>query len=170
MEDEVAIMVFIAKGTNMPVPDVVAYDSSDATPIAHEYSLLPWVYLSMGDHQVNRVLDQLADFLVRLHAQHWDAIGGLNLKEMGHLSSAKYRARHSDRSLTLRTCGRRTKWWTASASRAHNNVRRLRFRTSSKAHPSHANSLQVCHDAPSTRGVNKSVLLGHYDEPDDVKL
>jgi hypothetical protein len=73
------------------IPDVVAYNASVNNPIAHEYTLLSQVegatlgeiYQSLDDQQISRILDQLIDFLARLHAHEWDVIGGLNLNDKG---------------------------------------------------------------------------------------
>ena len=37
-DNEIAVMALVAKNTTRPVPDVVVYDSSDASPIGHEYT------------------------------------------------------------------------------------------------------------------------------------
>lgn len=74
-------MAWIAKNTTIPVPAVLAYDNSNANPIAHEHTLLSRVegvtlseiYQSSDEHQIDSILDQLADFLAQLHAHDWDA-------------------------------------------------------------------------------------------------
>jgi len=92
-ENEVGVMSWVAKNTTIPVPDIVAYDSSVNNPIAHEYTLLSRidgvtlsdVYETLDDDKMGQILDQLIDFLVQLHVQEWDQIGGLNINEKGEI-------------------------------------------------------------------------------------
>lgn len=92
-ENEVGVMSWISNNTAIPIPDVVAYDSSVENPIAHEYTLLSRVegatlseiYQSLDDQQIGQILDQLADFLTQLHAHEWNAIGGLTRRDDGEI-------------------------------------------------------------------------------------
>jgi aminoglycoside phosphotransferase (APT) family kinase protein len=84
-ENEVAVMTWVKQNTSIPIPDLVAYDSSTANAIGHEYTLLSLAegttlsekYQSLTESQTNSLLDQLADYLVQLHSHPWNAIGGL---------------------------------------------------------------------------------------------
>ncbi|KAF1955173.1 kinase-like protein [Byssothecium circinans] len=90
-ENEMAVMTWIKRNTSVPVPDIVAYDSSDANKLGHEYSLLSLVsgttlsdiYASLTETQMLLILGQLADYLSQLHEQRWNAIGGLRMDKNG---------------------------------------------------------------------------------------
>lgn len=95
--NETGVMTWLAKNTTIPIPDVVAYDTSEDNPIAHEYTLLSKargvtlsdIYDSLDDAQMIRVLDQLIDFLSQLHAHPWEGIGGLNVSAEGEVKLAQ---------------------------------------------------------------------------------
>ncbi|CAN9387827.1 unnamed protein product [Alternaria alternata] len=90
-ENEVAVMTWVKQNTNIPIPDLVAYDSSTINAIDIEYTLISLVEGTTlsGKHQFpteiqkNLILDQLADYLNQLHVHPWDAIGGLRINEAG---------------------------------------------------------------------------------------
>ena len=92
-QNEVGIMSWVAKNTTIPVPDVVAYDYSANNPISHEFTLLARIggvtlsdiYGTLDDQKLARILDQLIDILVQLHAHEWDQIGGLVINENGEI-------------------------------------------------------------------------------------
>ncbi|KAK6001651.1 hypothetical protein QM012_002141 [Aureobasidium pullulans] len=77
----------------IPVPRVVAYDSSVDNPLGHEFILmtresgasLADVYSSFTSAQMDYILDQLIDFSVQLHNHTWSHIGGLSIDNNGHI-------------------------------------------------------------------------------------
>lgn len=91
--NEIGVMTWLAKNTTIPIPDVIAYDTSEDNPIAREYTLLSKVrgvtlsdiYDSLDDVEMTRVLDQLIDFLSQLHAHPWEGIGGLDISVEGEV-------------------------------------------------------------------------------------
>jgi hypothetical protein len=58
-------MTWTVKNTTIPIPEVVAYDSSTENPIAHEFTLLSRVngvtlikvYQNLNDEQINEIID-----------------------------------------------------------------------------------------------------------------
>ncbi|MCJ1371958.1 hypothetical protein MMC20_003178 [Loxospora ochrophaea] len=92
-ENEIGVMSWVSKNTTIPIPEVIAYDTSVDNPISHEYTLLSWVegvtlsdvYHSLDDRQINKIIDQLIDFLSQLHAHEWHSIGGLNINNEGNI-------------------------------------------------------------------------------------
>ncbi|XMA20796.1 hypothetical protein WAI453_013587 [Rhynchosporium graminicola] len=92
-ENEVGVMSWIGKHTTIPIPDIIAYDSSVDNPIAHEYTLLSRVegmtlseiYQTLSHQQISQILNQLIDFMTQLHAYEWKSIGGLRLDDHGGL-------------------------------------------------------------------------------------
>ena len=90
-ENEVGVMSWVSQNTTIPIPEIIAYDSSSNNPIAHEYTLLNRiegatlsdVYPSLGDEQIDQILDQLIDVLAQLHAHSWHQIAGLNISGNG---------------------------------------------------------------------------------------
>jgi hypothetical protein len=90
-ENEVGVMTWIACETTIPIPSLVAFDSSADNPIAHEYTLLSRapgvtltdVYESLSQKQLTNIIDQLLDFLCQLQAHTWDGIGGLVRNKKG---------------------------------------------------------------------------------------
>ncbi|KAF2811923.1 uncharacterized protein BDZ99DRAFT_461875 [Mytilinidion resinicola] len=86
-ENEVAVMLWVASNTKIPIPQVVRYDSSTNNPIRHEYTILTravgntldaeWPHLE--EKQRMTVLDTFADYLAELHAVEWHHIGGLRI-------------------------------------------------------------------------------------------
>ena len=91
--NEVAVLQWISKNTNIPVPDILAYDASIDNAISNEYMLLPRVhghvlsdiYQSLSDTEMSSILDQLIDVLIELHAVEWKAIGGLTFNINGEI-------------------------------------------------------------------------------------
>lgn len=88
-ENEIAVVTWVARNTTIPIPQVIAYDSTANNPIAHEYTLLSRVaghtlsdvYPSLGQDQIAHILDQLIDFLSQLQAHEFHAVGGLHLNK-----------------------------------------------------------------------------------------
>ncbi|KAM0424898.1 hypothetical protein ACHAPT_009954 [Fusarium lateritium] len=91
--NEVGVMTWLSQNTTIPLPKVIAYDSSVDNPISHEYTLLSRVqgvtlsdiYDNLSDAQIAQILDQLIDFLCQLQAHPWEGIGGLVLDEKGEV-------------------------------------------------------------------------------------
>ncbi|KAH7304161.1 kinase-like domain-containing protein [Stachybotrys elegans] len=87
--NELGVMSWVARNTTIPIPDLVASDSSEKNPIGHEYTLmsrikgatLSDIYESLDDDQVDRLMDQLVGFLLQLHSHPWSGIGGLALDD-----------------------------------------------------------------------------------------
>jgi aminoglycoside phosphotransferase (APT) family kinase protein len=84
-ENEAAVLSWLCKNTNIPVPRVVAYDSSNNNSLQHEYILmtrepgksLADVYSSFDLSQMDTILDQLIDVNAELHKHTWSHVGGL---------------------------------------------------------------------------------------------
>jgi hypothetical protein len=94
-ENEAAVLSWLNKETNIPVPQVIAYDSSVDNPLHHEYILmtresgqsLADVYSSFDSAQMDTILDQLVDINTELHKHTWSHVGGLTFDEDGHIIS-----------------------------------------------------------------------------------
>jgi hypothetical protein len=92
--NEVAVITWLRQNTSIPVPKIVAYDTSNANPIGQEYILmermsgrsldLVWDETAMVEDSVRKekLLDQLLDVVVELHQHPWSHIGGLTLQDM----------------------------------------------------------------------------------------
>jgi aminoglycoside phosphotransferase (APT) family kinase protein len=84
-ENEVAVLSWLNKETNIPVPRVIACESSVDNPLQHEYILmtrepgdsLADAYGSFDPTQMDIILDQLIDINADLHKHTWSHIGGL---------------------------------------------------------------------------------------------
>ncbi|KAI4754833.1 hypothetical protein E4T52_13113 [Aureobasidium sp. EXF-3400] len=93
-ENEAAVLSWLHKNTNIPVPHVVAYDSSNDNPLQHEYILmtrepgksLADVYSSFDSAQMDTILDQLIDINAELHKHTWFHIGGLSFDNDGQIT------------------------------------------------------------------------------------
>ncbi|RMJ09439.1 hypothetical protein CDV36_010927 [Fusarium kuroshium] len=89
--NEIGVMTWLSNNTTIPLPDIIAYDSSVENPIHHEYTLLSRVQgvtLSdicdtLDDGQILQLLDQLIEILCQLQDHPWEGIGGLVLEEEG---------------------------------------------------------------------------------------
>jgi hypothetical protein len=87
MENGAVVWTWVKQLASIPVPDLVAYDTSYANSIGHEYELLSLIrgvtlsehYHALTDVQLDNVMDQLAGYLGQLHAHSWNAIGGLRI-------------------------------------------------------------------------------------------
>ncbi|RFU35763.1 hypothetical protein B7463_g540, partial [Scytalidium lignicola] len=92
-ENEAAIMSWVSKNSAIPIPEVIAYDSSTNNPINHEYIILSRargetlseIYQSLGNEKMISIIDQLIDILHQLHAVDWNYIGGLKFNETGEI-------------------------------------------------------------------------------------
>ncbi len=91
--NEVAVMRWVREHTTIPVPAVVAFDASEDNAIGHEFTLLERapgtsvdrIYDALGDAAKRSLVEQLADFVVQLHAQAWlpGFVGGLAVGDDG---------------------------------------------------------------------------------------
>jgi hypothetical protein len=92
-ENEAAVLSWLHRNTNIPVPRVVAYDSSIDNPLQHEYILmtrepgesLADVYSFLDSTQTDTILDQLIDVNAELHKHAWSHVGGLTFDDDGHI-------------------------------------------------------------------------------------
>jgi len=92
-ENEAGIMSWVSQNTTIPIPEVLAFDSSTQNPIGHEYILLSGasgdtlseIYHLLNDDEIAGILDQPIDILSQLHAIEWSAIGGLRLNSAGSI-------------------------------------------------------------------------------------
>lgn len=90
-ENEASVLSWLYKNTMIPVPRVVAYDSSSNNPIGHEFILmtrepgesLADIYSSLSPAQIDYILDQLIDVNAELHKHTWSHIGGLSVADKG---------------------------------------------------------------------------------------
>ena len=88
-ENEAAVLSWLHRNTGIPVPRVVAHDSSIENALHHEYILmtreagesLADVYSSFNSTQMDIILDQLIDINAKLHEHRWSHIGGLSLND-----------------------------------------------------------------------------------------
>ncbi|KAI1204807.1 phosphotransferase enzyme family-domain-containing protein [Annulohypoxylon truncatum] len=91
-ENESGVMKWISQHTEIPIPKLISYESSDQNPLGYEYTLLPRIpgkplydiLQQLDDKQMDEILDQLADFLVELHSHRWNKIGGINIDGEGN--------------------------------------------------------------------------------------
>ena len=89
--NEAAVLSWLHDNTDIPVPQVVAHDSSIDNPLEHEYILmtrepgesLSDVYDNLGSDRMDSILDQLIDINAELHKHTWSHIGGLSLEKNG---------------------------------------------------------------------------------------
>jgi hypothetical protein len=92
-ENEAAVLLWLHNHTNVPVPRVVAYDSSIDNPLHHDYILmtrepgesLADVYNSFNPTQMDSILDRLIDINAELHKHTWSHIGGLSFDVNGQI-------------------------------------------------------------------------------------
>jgi len=96
-ENEVGVMSWILQNTSIPIPDLIAFDATTANPLGHEYTLLSHsqgdtlseIYSSLGEQQIEQILDQLIDILSQLHEHEWEEIGGLRRTDQGDIVVAQ---------------------------------------------------------------------------------
>jgi len=86
-ENEAAVLTWLNKNTTIPVPDLVAFDSTSNNELNREYLImsrcpgvpLSDVYNSLDAIQLDGVLLQLMDMLAELHRHPFSHIGGFSL-------------------------------------------------------------------------------------------
>lgn len=86
-ENEAAILMWLKRNSNVPVPDVIAFDSTTNNKLDHEYIILSRcpgvaisdIYDSLTAHQLDHIVLQLIDILSELHRHPFSCIGGLKL-------------------------------------------------------------------------------------------
>ncbi|RDW65277.1 hypothetical protein BP5796_09969 [Coleophoma crateriformis] len=84
-ENEAAILMWLKGNTNVPVPDVIAFDSTTNNILGQEYIILSRcpgvaisdIYDSLTAHQLDLIVLQLIDILSELHQHSFSQIGGL---------------------------------------------------------------------------------------------
>ena len=92
-ENEAAVLSWLRKNTGIPVPRVVAHDSSIENAPHHEYILrtrepgqsLADVYTSFDSAQMDTILDQLIDIMTELHKHSWSHVGGLTFDDNSNI-------------------------------------------------------------------------------------
>lgn len=92
-ENEAAILFWLRTHTKIPVPQVIAFDSSRNNSFQHEYILLTRepgecladVFQQLSSVQMDLILEQLIDLLASLHAHSWQHIGGLRISTDGDI-------------------------------------------------------------------------------------
>ena len=78
--------------TNVPVPEVHAYDASSENEIGASYMLLTYIHGNVADKchlnsdQSRHVLNQMVEIMVKLAAHTFDCIGCLSVDEEGHFT------------------------------------------------------------------------------------
>ncbi|KAJ5807661.1 hypothetical protein N7447_011117 [Penicillium robsamsonii] len=86
--NEVGIMTWVRQNTTIPIPAIIRYDSTDNNIIRHEFTLLEkapgksidQIYDTLSIEVRNKMVHQLTDYLIELHAHPWESyVGGLTL-------------------------------------------------------------------------------------------
>ncbi|KAJ5951641.1 uncharacterized protein N7479_010054 [Penicillium vulpinum] len=86
--NEVGVMTWIRQNTTIPIPAIIRYDSTDNNIIRHEFTLLEKVpgksidqiYHTLSADVRTKIVHQLTDYLIELHAHPWDGyVGGLTI-------------------------------------------------------------------------------------------
>lgn len=89
--NEVAVMKWVRENTEIPVPAVVRFDASEDNVLGHEFTLLEkaegiclhTVWKSLTSAAQRSALEQIADYLGKIHAHTFEWIGGMQLSETG---------------------------------------------------------------------------------------
>lgn len=89
--NEVAVMKWVRDNTSIRTPAIVRYDTSEANPIGHEFTLLEKipgvsadkVYAAVSEDVKHAWVRTLTDYLEELHAQPWSQISGLSVAADG---------------------------------------------------------------------------------------
>lgn len=92
-ENEVAILSWLSMNTSIPVPRVVAFDSTCYNVLEKEFIFLTRepgecladVFHTFNDKQIDYILNQLVDVLVELHKHPSKHIGGLCFSDTDHV-------------------------------------------------------------------------------------
>lgn len=92
-ENELAIMAWLRSNTSIPVPDVLAFDTTINNPLCQEYTLMTRmrgvtgsdVYDTITDDQMDAILDQMVDYHLELYARPFNHVGGLRTSPLGSL-------------------------------------------------------------------------------------
>ncbi|OQE35184.1 hypothetical protein PENCOP_c014G04905 [Penicillium coprophilum] len=88
--NEVGVMTWIRQNTSIPIPAIIRYDSTDDNIIRHEFTLLEkvpgksidQVYDTLSIEVRTKMVHQLTDYLIELHAHPWESyVGGLTLSD-----------------------------------------------------------------------------------------
>ncbi|KAJ5717166.1 hypothetical protein N7488_002812 [Penicillium malachiteum] len=87
--NEVGVMTWVRQNTHTPVPAIIRYDSTGDNVIKHEFTLLERapgvsvdnVYHALSEETRTKMVHQLVDYLIELHAHPWKDgyVGGLTL-------------------------------------------------------------------------------------------
>jgi len=92
--NEVAVISWVSRHTNIPVPRVVKYDETCRNIIGHEFILQEWahgqtlssIYDQLSEADLSSLIDQLVRILCQMHDNNpWRQIGGLSFGESGDI-------------------------------------------------------------------------------------
>ncbi|OQE27125.1 hypothetical protein PENFLA_c006G06119 [Penicillium flavigenum] len=81
-------MTWVRQNTTIPIPTIIRYDPTDDIIIGHEFTLLvkvpgksiDQIYHTLSIELWSKIVNQLTDYLIELHAHPWDGyVGGLTL-------------------------------------------------------------------------------------------
>ncbi|KAJ6185210.1 hypothetical protein N7519_006511 [Penicillium mononematosum] len=81
-------MTWVRQNTTIPIPAIIRYDSTDDNIIGHKFTLLnkvpgksiDQIYHTLSIELRSKIVHQLTDYLIELHAHPWDGyVGGLTL-------------------------------------------------------------------------------------------
>ncbi|EKV11648.1 Aminoglycoside phosphotransferase [Penicillium digitatum] len=79
-------MAGVRQNTSIPIPAIIRYDETDKNIIGHEFSLLEkapgksidQIYHTLSVEVRTKMVHQMTDYLIELHAHPWDGyVGGL---------------------------------------------------------------------------------------------
>lgn len=92
--NEVAVMQWIRQNTNVPIPAMIASDSSNDNALGHEYTLMERasgisvdrIYDSLNLGAKEKLVEQLAKIVFELHRHSWSHVGGLATSLTGEIS------------------------------------------------------------------------------------
>lgn len=87
--NEVGAMTWIRQHTTIPVPSILHFSASDENPIGHEFTLMErargtsidTIYDSLSEDNKEKIVEQLANFVIELHSKPFPPrVGGLVLE------------------------------------------------------------------------------------------